>query len=136
MAGAQIEMLRRSSNIGKDEIDLPTFPVFALFDPALGLTTVIPQMDPTRPAQVDPEEIIGAIERFGVTNMFASPALLNRVGRYGAEHGVKLPTLKRVVSALLRAQPRVPPMKGVKSLSLRHSKAAFTRTEVVETLLS
>ena len=47
-----------------------------------------------------------------------------------------VPRLKRVVSALLRAQPSVPPMNGVKSLPLRHSKAALTRIEVVETLLS
>ena len=32
-------------------VDLPTFPPFALFDPALGLTSIIPDMDPTRPAQ-------------------------------------------------------------------------------------
>ena len=31
--------------------------------------------------------------------MFASPALLNRVGAYGKARGVRLPTLKRVVSA-------------------------------------
>ena len=31
--------------------------------------------------------------------MFASPALLNRVGRYGKEQGIVLPSLKRVVSA-------------------------------------
>lgn len=96
---AQIAMLRRIANIGEDEIDLPTFPVFALFDPALGMTTVIPEMDPTRPADVDPEAILTPIARFGATNMFASPALLDRVGRFGARHGRRLPTLKRVVSA-------------------------------------
>ncbi len=96
---AQISMLRGIAGIGEGEIDLPTFPVFALFDPALGMTTVIPEMDPTRPADVDPEAILTPIERFGVTNMFASPALLERVGRYGARHGRKLPSLRRVVSA-------------------------------------
>jgi acyl-coenzyme A synthetase/AMP-(fatty) acid ligase len=37
--------------------------------------------------------------------MFASPALLNRVGRYGKEKGIKLPTLKRVISAGAPATP-------------------------------
>ena len=32
----------------------PTFPPFALFGPALGMTTVVPRMDPTRPAKVVP----------------------------------------------------------------------------------
>ena len=96
---AQIRHIKSHFGIGRDEIDLPTFPLFALFDPALGMTAIIPDMDPTRPAFVDPEKIIGAILSQGVTNMFASPALLNRVGRYGKAKGLKLPSLKRVVSA-------------------------------------
>ncbi|WP_022669120.1 fatty acid CoA ligase family protein [Desulfospira joergensenii] len=96
---AQIRQIQAHFKIGPDEIDLPTFPLFALFDPALGMTAVIPDMDPTKPAQVDPTKIIEAIDNHGVTNMFASPALLNRVGKYGRENGIKLPSLQRVVSA-------------------------------------
>jgi acyl-coenzyme A synthetase/AMP-(fatty) acid ligase len=96
---AQIQQIRNHLGITPGEVDLPTFPLFALFDPALGMTAVIPDMDPTRPGFVNPERILEAIENQGVTNMFASPALLNRVGSYGKTHGVKLPTLKRVVSA-------------------------------------
>ena len=96
---AQIRHIKSHFNIAEDEIDLPTFPLFALFDPALGMTAVIPDMDPTKPAFVNPEKIIEAITNQGVTNMFASPALLNRVGRYGKDKGIKLPSLKRVVSA-------------------------------------
>lgn len=47
---AQVEMIRKTYNIVPGEIDLATFPLFALFDPALGMTTVVPDMDPTRPA--------------------------------------------------------------------------------------
>ncbi len=96
---AQIQQIQDHFAIGADEIDLPTFPLFALFDPALGMTAVIPDMDPRKPAQVDPNEIIGPIVHHGVTNMFASPALLNRVGRFGRRHNVHLPSLRRVVSA-------------------------------------
>ncbi len=96
---AQIRHIKSHFNIGADEIDLPTFPLFALFDPALGMTAVIPDMNPTKPALVNPEKIIEAIENQGVTNMFASPALLNRVGSYGKERKIKLPSLKRVISA-------------------------------------
>ena len=96
---AQIQQIQDHFAIGADEIDLPTFPLFALFDPALGMTAVIPEMDPRKPAQVDPNEIIGPIVHHGVTNMFASPALLNRVGRFGRRHNVHLPSLRRVVSA-------------------------------------
>jgi acyl-CoA synthetase (AMP-forming)/AMP-acid ligase II len=96
---AQVEQLRSTYDIRPGEVDLPTFPLFALFDPALGMSAVIPEMDPTRPADVDPTKILSAVERFSVTNMFGSPALLHRVGAYGAKHDATMPSVKRVVSA-------------------------------------
>jgi acyl-coenzyme A synthetase/AMP-(fatty) acid ligase len=102
---AQIRLIKAQFGISPDEIDLPTFPLFALFDPALGMTAVIPDMDPTRPASVNPERIIEAVVNHGVTNMFASPALLHRVGRFGKQKGIKLPSLKRVISAGAPAAP-------------------------------
>ena len=96
---AQLKQIQSHLNMSSDEIDLSTFPLFALFYPALGITSVIPEMDPTRPARVNPERIIEVVNNQGVTNMFASPALLNRVGRYGQQKGIKLPSLKRVISA-------------------------------------
>ena len=96
---AQLRQIQSHLNMASDEVDLSTFPLFALFYPALGITSVIPEMDPTRPARVNPERIIEAVNNQGVTNMFASPALLNRVGRYGQQKGIKLPSLKRVISA-------------------------------------
>ncbi len=96
---AQVHAIRNMYGIEPGEIDLPTFPLFALFDPAFGMTTIVPDMDATRPAKVDPRKVIEAVQDFGVTNMFGSTALLNTVGRYGSKHGVKLPSLKRVISA-------------------------------------
>jgi len=96
---AQVQMLRDLYRIEPGEIDLCTFPLFALFAPALGMTAIVPDMDFTRPAHVDPEKLRTAIEDFGCTNMFGSPALLNRVGRWamGTQHS--FPTLRRVISA-------------------------------------
>ena len=99
MFSSQVALLRNSFQIEAGEIDLATFPLFALFDPALGVTTIFPEMDFTRPAQVDPRQIITPIQKYKVTHMFASPALLDRVARYGERHGIKLPTLRRVLSA-------------------------------------
>lgn len=96
---AQVESIRAMFGIEPGEIDLPTFPLFALFDPALGMTTVLPDMDSSKPASVDPRDIIEPIERFGVTTMFGSPALLNTVGRYGERERVQLPSLRRVIAA-------------------------------------
>lgn len=96
---AQVDQLKKVYNITPGEIDMPTFPLFALFAPALGMTSVVPVMDFTKPGSVDPENIIGPIQKFGCTTMFGSPALIRRVGEYGKAHGVKLPSLKRVISA-------------------------------------
>jgi acyl-CoA synthetase (AMP-forming)/AMP-acid ligase II len=63
------------------------------------MTCVVPDMDFTRPARVDPRKLIEAIEDFGVTNMFGSPAVIRRLGSYGAEHNIRLPSLWRVISA-------------------------------------
>lgn len=92
---AQIEMMGEAFGIVPGGVDLPTFPPFALFDPALGLTSIIPDMDPTRPAQADPVKLLEAIARFGCDQLFGSPALMAVLAR----HGQPLPTVKRVTSA-------------------------------------
>ena len=96
---AQVDLLRQTYAIEPGEVDLCTFPLFALFGPILGMTCVVPEMDATRPGRANPRKIIEAIEDFGVNNLFGSPALIRRVGEFGASHGVKLPSLKRVISA-------------------------------------
>ena len=96
---AQVEMIRSSFGFWPGEVDLPTFPPFALFDAALGMTSVIPDMDPRRPAQADPARLVAAIERFQVTTLFGSPALIDRLGRYGEREGIRLGSLRRVLSA-------------------------------------
>ncbi len=99
MFSSQAALMRDSFQIEAGEVDLATFPLFALFDPALQMTTVFPEMDFTRPGEVDPLEIITPIQKYKVTHMFGSPALLDRVSRYGKSRGIKLPTLRRVLSA-------------------------------------
>ncbi|AKF07267.1 fatty acid CoA ligase family protein [Sandaracinus amylolyticus] len=104
---AQVESIRAMYDIRPGEIDLPTFPLFALFDPALGMVTVLPDMDATRPAEVDPRHIVEAIEGFGVTNMFGSPALLDTVSRWAVPKGIRFSSLRRVISAGAPVAPRI-----------------------------
>ena len=80
---AQVERFRSLYAIEPGEIDLCTFPSCA-FCPALGMTSIVPEMDPTRPARVNPDKLFQAIDDFGPTNLFGSPALLRRVGPAGA----------------------------------------------------
>ncbi|MBT8051452.1 MAG: AMP-binding protein [Xanthomonadales bacterium] len=96
---AQVQMLKKSFDIQPGEVSLPTFPPFALFDPALGMTTVVPIMDPTRPADADPEKLIAAMDRFKVTNVFGSPALLDTLSRYCVDKRIRIESVTRVISA-------------------------------------
>ena len=103
----QVDELREFYNIQPGEIDLPGFPLFALFNCAMGVTTVIPDMDPTRPARVDPRNILEAVNDWKITQAFGSPALWNVVGRYCEDNQIVLPTLKRVLSAGAPVPPHV-----------------------------
>ena len=104
---AQVSALQKTFAIKPGEIDLATFPLFALFAPVMGMTSIIPAMDFTRPGSVDPENIIEPVKNYGATSMFGSPALLNRVGKWGVERGIKLSGLKRVLSAGAPVAPAV-----------------------------
>lgn len=104
---AQVELLRDAFALHPGHVNMPTFPPFALFDPALGSTSVIPDMDPTRPASADPRKLVAAIERFGVDMLFGSPALLDTLSRHCERHGVRLPGLRRVISAGAPVAPAI-----------------------------
>jgi olefin beta-lactone synthetase len=56
-------------------------------------------MDPRHPARADPVALCATIQRFGCTLMFGSPALVDVLGRHGDRHGVRLPSLRTVMSA-------------------------------------
>ncbi len=103
----QIQLLKELYQIEPGEPDLCTFPLFALFAPALGMTTIIPKMDFTRPGFVDPVQIITPIQKFAVTNLFGSPALLDRIGKYTQRKHLQLSSLKRVISAGAPAENRI-----------------------------
>jgi olefin beta-lactone synthetase len=96
---AQVEQIRDFYGIQPGEVDLPAFPLFGLFNCAMGVTAVIPDMDPSRPAQVDPAKIVEAIEDWKVTQAFGSPAIWNRVAQHCQQHGLRLETVRRVLSA-------------------------------------
>ena len=96
---AQVDAIRAQYGIAPGEVDLPMLPVFALFNPALGMCTVVPEMNPSRPATVDPEKIVRAIQQNSVTNSFGSPALWSKIARYCEAHAVTLPSVRRILMA-------------------------------------
>ena len=99
MFSYQLKSLRSCYGIKRGEIDLPTFPLFALFGVGTGMTSIIPEMDFTRPAKVNPEKIIKIIAKYNITSGFGSPALWDTVSQYCLLHKCRLPSINRIIMA-------------------------------------
>lgn len=101
MFEAQITALKDDYAIKPGERDLATFPLFSLFGPALGMASIVPDMDASKPIKANPAFIFAAIEKYQCTNLFANPALIEVLGQAGTNNKavVKLNSLKRVISA-------------------------------------
>jgi acyl-coenzyme A synthetase/AMP-(fatty) acid ligase len=98
---AQLDMLVDTFDISTDEIDLPAFPLYALIDVLIGVTSVIPDITFPVPGKTSPEKVINAIQKFKVTNMFASPVVLDILAKFQKQASglQKLQSLKRVITA-------------------------------------
>ncbi len=104
---AQIELLKATYGIEPGEIDFCTFPLFALFGAALGMSCVIPIMDASRPATIDPAKVRGQLRQFRCTNLFGSPAVLKRLASDPAADPADYASIRRVISAGAPATPAV-----------------------------
>jgi acyl-CoA synthetase (AMP-forming)/AMP-acid ligase II len=104
---AQADFVRDQFAVVPGEVHVAAFPIFALFDLALGATAVLPPGNLTKPAQIDPQGVVKCVESTGATCLFGSPALLDNIGRFGAKQGAVMPSLKAVISA---SGPVLPPL--------------------------
>ncbi len=102
---AQINHLKNNFGIQRGEKDLATLPIFALFNPALGVTSVIPDMDPRKPATADPEKLTNAIQEFEITTAFTSPIIGGKIANSCASRNVSLTKVKRFFLAGAPAHP-------------------------------
>ncbi len=110
---AQLDMLVEAFGISPDEVDLPAFPLYALIDVLLGATSVIPDISFPVPGKTDPAKVIQAIQRFGVTNMFASPVVLDILSKYALSGGaIAASQSKRRPALRLRRQTAAAPLRA------------------------
>ncbi|MDR1296523.1 MAG: AMP-binding protein [Deltaproteobacteria bacterium] len=107
MFRAQVGLIGGAFEMRDGGVDLSTFPLFSLFTSALGLTAVIPNMNPVKPGSADPRKLTQTIVEEKCTSVFASPALLSRLAGYLRENDVKLELLDRVISAGAPIKPQI-----------------------------
>ncbi len=97
---AQLRHVENYYKITKEDIDQPAFPLFALFSTALGACAIIPDMDATKPARVNPVKFVASLDRYRVTYSFGSPALWKVVSEYCLKENLSLPSsLKKILMA-------------------------------------
>lgn len=94
----QLSEIQQMYRLESGGVDLACFPLFGLFNVALGVTTVLPDMDFSRPAQADPRKLLAAANQFEVDQSFASPAVWDKLSRHCQATSESIPTLKKVFS--------------------------------------
>ena len=89
---AQINALKTVFAMQPGETDLTTLPIFGLFNPALGITSVLPEIDPRCPALADPVHLVHALVKHGITTAFASPIIGRKVALACSKKGLRFPS--------------------------------------------
>jgi olefin beta-lactone synthetase len=97
--GAQVALLRDTFALHPGERFVAAFAPFALYGPALGLTSAVPDMDVTAPHTLTASALAEAVAAVDATVVFASPAALRNVV---ATADALTPSQRRVM-----AQPRL-----------------------------
>ena len=75
----QIALLRKTYGLTDDDRLVAAFAPFALYGPALGIASAVPDMDVTAPATLTAAALADAIDSLRATVVFASPAALTNV---------------------------------------------------------
>lgn len=107
MFEAQLRVLTSLYGLAPGGTSVACFPLFALFDNALGMTSVFPEMDPSRPGTCDPAKIYEALESSGATFTFGSPAIWRRVLPWMRDQSKRFSALQ---SLTIAGAPVPPPL--------------------------
>lgn len=98
MFDTQVAEIQSMYGIKPGGTDLACFPLFALFNAAMGVTTVLPEMNFSRPASADPRKLLAAASDWQVTQAFASPAVWRLLGDHCPTTGNRIASLRQVFS--------------------------------------
>jgi len=104
---AQVRSLRETYGYASGQTDVAAFPPFSLFDPALGMTSVIPDLDPSRMANTRPEAIAHAMRHYRAQNVFGSPVIWRSFAPWAEAQGATFPDVQRLMIAGASVPPRL-----------------------------
>lgn len=96
---AQVTALRETYGYRSGQVDVAAFPPFSLFDAALGITSVIPDLDAANMAATRPEAIAEAITKYEAQNVFGSPVIWRTFAPWAQAKGLTFPSVERLMIA-------------------------------------
>ncbi len=101
----QLAVFRDNFGFRSGEQDLSLLPIFSLYTSALGVGSIFPPLDPSRPLSLVPKQIIRVMHDLGNQTSFGSPTLWAKLARYCQQTGTLLPQLRRVFVAGTSVSP-------------------------------
>lgn len=93
----QTRILQELFSLNENDVDIPGFPLFSLFTIAMGMTSAIPDMDPSRPSKANPESLVKNINDTNGTFVAGSPSIWINVANYCIKNDIQLPSVKSLV---------------------------------------
>lgn len=104
---AQIRALNENFGMQEGEVDMTTLPIFALFNPALGITTVMPEINPSTPSKASARSLVETLIEFEVTTAFASPVIGRKIAERCEQANLRLPRMNRFFLAGAPSPPQL-----------------------------
>jgi len=104
---AQQQVLERSFDLHAGQLDLVTMPMFVLSNMAAGVASLIPQANLKTPGAVRPESLLRQIQTHRPTRIGASPALLENLADYCAQHSRTIESFKQIFTGGAPVFPQV-----------------------------
>ena len=82
-------VLKKHLNPEINDVDLASLPIFVLHNLACGTTSVIPDFNPQKPADINPEKIIKDIEKNNINTSVGSPRFYEKLAEYSEIKGLE-----------------------------------------------
>lgn len=107
MFQAQLQLLKEAYGLVPGGVDYPLLAVFAFFNPALGITTVLPELDPKQPMKASAKRLLEGMSKASITQAFGSPILWQKLAEAALAKGQSFPQVERLFLAGCATPPGV-----------------------------
>ena len=82
-------ILKKHLNPDINDVDLASLPIFVLHNLACGTTSVIPDFNPQKPADINPKKILKDIEQNKINTSVGSPRFYEKLAEYSEVRGLE-----------------------------------------------